>query len=152
MIKWCVPQVAFKLISQRWCFTKAILPQLLFTPCFCLRASTPYLFAHPSFPLSATLGVTTADHGPHIYLAQVFTSYSLPDVSLASGWLSNDTSMYGHEESGSRRPALPAEPLLPPFYLYTLLAVLAVFFYGFGNKSYYLYSIWLGEFFMSLIR
>lgn len=39
MIKWCLPQVACKQITQRCCLTKEIiLPKLLFSLCFCLHA------------------------------------------------------------------------------------------------------------------
>lgn len=40
MITWCLPQVACELISQMWGLTKEIiLPQPLFSLCFCLHAS-----------------------------------------------------------------------------------------------------------------
>lgn len=40
MIKWCLPQVACKQITQRCCPTKKIkLPKLLFSLCLCLHAS-----------------------------------------------------------------------------------------------------------------
>lgn len=39
MIKWCLPQVACKQITQRCCLSKEIiLPKLLFSLCFCLHA------------------------------------------------------------------------------------------------------------------
>lgn len=87
------------------------------TYCIYLTTLTEF-FSLSAYPV---IGVATADHGPHIDLAQVFKPDALPDTTgLGTGtqryfwtvWgfsiLSRDMT-YGQEESGLERPTL--EPM-----------------------------------------